>query len=125
MEAKDTVMPRVQVNKTWKDMGQSSEIPAFANYGPGHPTYKLLKAQAEISFGAGYRENEKHEGWCREVEYKRGLKEVVEWFYSNGYSGGSIKYTEGTKARFDPDWKKLQNKLKEWGIEPGTIGGEK
>ena len=56
MEAKETVMKRVQVNRAWKDMGLESSIPTFANYGETHPTYKLLKAQAEISFNAGRKE---------------------------------------------------------------------
>jgi len=56
MEAKDTVMGRIQINKEWKNMGIGDFIPSFANYGEDHPTYKLLLAQAEISFRAGQKE---------------------------------------------------------------------
>ena len=48
---------------------------------------------------------------------KAGKREVVEWFLTHGYSGGSIHYSDGVKARFDPPWDEWQAKLKEWNLE--------
>ena len=90
----------------------------------------IAEAQAEISFKAG-AEHECLE-WLNadsstqlEKAKQEGRQEVVDWFYSHGYSGGSIEYTDGIKARFDPDWEELQAKLKDWDINNEKVGKKK
>ena len=105
MKAKDTVMKREEVNQLWEDIDLGSEIPEFAAYGETHPTYKLLKAQAEISF-------------------KARVEEVTKWLIDNcmisvldkNYTykdTGTITFQLGNLK----DSKEWQAKLKEWGIE--------
>jgi len=50
-----------------------------------------------------------------EISFKAGTTEVLDWFMSHGYSGGPIEYSDGVKARFDPNWNDLTVKLVEWG----------
>jgi len=95
MKAKDTVMSRVEVNKLWKDIELGSSIPTFANYGEGHPTYKLLKAQAEIT-------------------WDKAIKEVVEWLHQD--IRREFPYGGEELVVFRANGEEWQAKLKEWGV---------
>ena len=91
MEAKDTVMERWRVNIFWRKIGVGCEIPSYADYGEEHPTYRLLQAQAEISF-------------------KAGIKYAVDWIHNQeGAMGRNGRY-----VHLGLGW---QAQLKGWGIK--------
>jgi len=120
MEAKDTILDYDQLRKIC--VGKDITICDATN---------AAKAQAEISFKAGYEEGMKSQGTPRtdlECEladeefrkefhiarkdtnmelYKAGIREVMEWIYN---------FTENNAVapNFYDEW---QTKLKKWGIE--------
>ena len=61
-----------------------------------------------MSYRAGHQDG-------KQVGVKEGRKEAVDWFMRYG-GNASIHYSDGVKARFDPPFEELQEKLKEWGI---------
>lgn len=124
MEAKDTVMERWRVNIFWRKIGAGCEIPSYADYGEEHPTYRLLQAQAEISFKAGRKSMLKDiedgkkdigdiiDSLCQEAimaTLKDGkqamIKEVVEWVEEHTHN--------------IEEWTGWQEQKEEWGIGEG------
>ena len=97
------------------------DLTDMGNYSLKIAMSAILKEQAEISFKAGREYEHKIMISCAVDEgnkaFKDGRRNVVEWFMRQG-GKGPIRYTDGVKARFDPNWDELQSKLKDWGIDP-------
>ena len=86
MEAKDTVINRVQIVEILRQLIESDEVVKS-------PELAVAKAQAEISF-------------------KAGIREVVEWIRAHQL----VKPDENSLARFEPFYQITLGELKEWGL---------
>lgn len=104
MEAKDTVMNQEQRNRVTSP---------YISHDRFSLDQRLLEAQAEISFKAGYEQSVlDNDEWCHDG-YEAGRKEVVEWV--NGNKFGLRAMDNYVDMGIDSiAW---QAKLKEWGIE--------
>ena len=108
-----TVMTRKRAMKLW---GSGNLL--------GDSNLAIARAQAEISYKAGYDEACDAEGWCD--GYTKGIKEVVEWIdknnelndepwgvdYDTAY--GYDPMEEGDVVLKAEDW---ETQKKEWGIK--------
>jgi len=103
MEAKDTVMGDRDFKRLVKEYPNASGIQEVIPI--------ILKAQAEISFKAGYKQALLQNDWINEQGRLRGIREVVEWIEDNldFYMGAEFE-----SVSWEEDW---QAKLKEWGIK--------
>jgi len=113
MEAKATVMKPPQIKEAWLKACQENIALDMLNY-----PLVIVQAQAEISFKvgktAGVAESLLPALKAIDDSRKAGIREVVEWFVKEinpkyiSFDGKSY-YTFGDR--------KMQAKLKEWGIE--------
>ena len=90
MEAKDTVLHLDDI-----DEGRMPD-----SYGS---LRKALEKQAEISFKAGYGEGVKNHHGCCQMDYKAGIKEVVDWVEEHTHN--------------IEEWTGWQEQKEEWGMD--------
>ena len=120
VQAKDTVMKKVEHTCTYSE---------FGHLGEEHCPACQCKAQAEISFKAGqdqqfasllvYAQSGELDKGVQEIK-QAGMVEVVEWMREHGYSvvNGEIEErTNNNPETFVVDNEELEAKLKEWGID--------
>jgi len=108
MEAKDTVMSDGQILQVLDELIASPVIIKS-------PERAIAKAQAEISFKAGQEDIREEMVEAVNVAQRNsikvgkqaGIREVMEFYSSMGFAQIDSSYVK----------KKLQAKLKEWGIE--------
>ena len=118
MKAEDTVMVRPRLQEIWT---RAIDVKALA-VAPASAAVSCLlaiaKAQAEISFKAGYDKavDENAEGWCD--GHTKGVKEVVEFdndilshILQDGGGNWSIE-----SWRLMAFMRKRLDKLREWGL---------
>ncbi len=118
MEAKDTIMTDIELEKVLENSIVPQVMTGFGHPKRHSPRKLIAEAQAEISFKAGLEEGRKVcptievQGTIYRCGKQSGIKEVVNWIKLHWISKSS--HGEGTYEFLISEW---QSKLKSWGIE--------